>query len=309
MGKKELQDKIRKLVKEKHAILLAHNYQRAEIQEIADLTGDSYELSVKASKTNADIIVFCGVRFMAESAKILSPDKTVLLPNANAGCPMADMITAQQLEELKSQYPDAYVVSYVNTNADVKALSDVCCTSSNAVNIVKAVPVQKVIFVPDKNLGSYVKKFVDKDMIIWNGYCPTHHHIYPEEIKLLKEKYPDAPFVCHPECRPEVVELADKVASTSGILKFARDDPHQRFIIGTEEGIMYQLKKNNPDKEFILASHGFICPNMKRTRLEDIVLSLEKNQYEIRLLPAIIEKARLPLERMIEFSTVTAQKT
>jgi len=303
MDIKELQKTVRKLLKEKNAILLAHNYQRAEIQEIADLTGDSYELSVKASRTDADIIVFCGVRFMAESAKILSPEKTVLLPNANAGCPMADMITAQQLERLKSQYPEAYVVSYVNTNADVKALSDVCCTSSNAVNIVKAVPARKVIFVPDKNLGSYVKKFVDKDMIIWNGYCPTHHHIYPEEIIPLKQKYTDAPFVCHPECRPEVVELADKVTSTSGIIKFAKEDAHKQFIIGTEEGILYQLKKNNPEKDFILASHGFICPNMKRTRLEDVILALEKNQYEINLSPAIIERARVPLERMIEMTT------
>ncbi|MCL4467498.1 MAG: quinolinate synthase NadA [Deltaproteobacteria bacterium] len=308
MEKKELQDQIRRLVKEKNAILIAHNYQREEIQEIADLTGDSYELSVKASRTDADIIVFCGVRFMAESAKILSPGKTVLLPNAGAGCPMADMITAQQLEGLRSQYPDAYVVSYVNTNADVKALSDVCCTSSNAVTIVRAVPAKKVIFVPDKNLGSYVKKFSDKDMIIWNGYCPTHHHIYPEEIKLLKEKYPDAPFVCHPECRPDVVELADKVTSTSGIIKFTKEDPHHRFIIGTEEGIMYQLRKNSPEKEFILASNGFICPNMKKTRLEDIVLALEKKQYEITLSPAIIEKARLPLERMIEVGAVPAAK-
>lgn len=305
---KELQKKVRKLVKEKNAILLAHNYQRAEIQEIADLTGDSYELSVRASKTDADIIVFCGVRFMAESAKILSPDKTVLLPNANAGCPMADMITAQQLAGLKSQYPEAYVVSYVNTNADVKALSDVCCTSSNAVNIVKAVPARKVIFVPDKNLGSYVKRFVEKDMIIWNGYCPTHHHIYPEEIIPLKEKYPDAPFVCHPECRPEVIELADKVTSTSGIIRFTKDDAHNQFIIGTEEGIMYQLRKNSPGKEFILASNGFICPNMKRTRLEDVVLALEKNQYEIKLSPVIIEKARLPLERMIEMASTTGIK-
>ena len=308
MEKKELQKHIRGLVKEKHAILLAHNYQRAEIQEIADLTGDSYELSVKASKTDADIIVFCGVRFMAESAKILSPGKTVLLPNVNAGCPMADMITAQQLEGLKSRYPDATVVSYVNTNADVKALSDVCCTSSNAVNIVRAVPAKQVIFVPDKNLGNYVKKFVDKDMIIWNGYCPTHHHIYPEEIKRLKEKYPDAPFVCHPECRPEVVGLADKVTSTSGIIKFTKEDPHKQFIIGTEEGIMYQLRKNSPEKEFILASNGFICPNMKRTRLEDIVLALEKNQFEINLSPGIIEKAKVPLERMIEMGAVPVLK-
>lgn len=308
MEKKELQEKVRRLVKEKNAILLAHNYQRAEIQEIADLTGDSYELSVKASKTDADIIVFCGVRFMAESAKILSPGKTVLLPNANAGCPMADMISAEELERLKSQYPDAYVVSYVNTNADVKALSDVCCTSSNAVNIVKAAPAKKVIFVPDKNLGSYVKQFVDKDMIIWNGYCPTHHHIYPEEINILKQNHPDALFICHPECRPEVVELADKVTSTSGIIRFAKEDPHKKFIIGTEEGIMYQLRKNNPEKEFILASNGFICPNMKRTMLEDVVLALEKNQYEINLSPAIIEKARIPLERMIQMSAAVLQK-
>lgn len=303
MEKRELQDRIRILVKEKNAILLAHNYQRAEIQEIADLTGDSYELSVKASKTDAGIIVFCGVRFMAESAKILSPGKTVLLPNAHAGCPMADMITPQELEKLRGEHPDAFVVSYVNTNAGVKALSDVCCTSSNAVNIVKSVPANKVIFVPDKNLGNYVKQFVDKEMIIWNGYCPTHHHIHPEEITLLKQHYPDALFLCHPECRPEVVALADKVTSTSGIIKFAKEDPHKRFIIGTEEGILYQLRKNNPEKEFILASNGFICPNMKRTRLEDIALALEKNQHEITLSPAVIEKARIPLERMIEMSS------
>ncbi|MGB9735368.1 MAG: quinolinate synthase NadA [bacterium] len=305
---RELQKIVRRLLKEKHAILLAHNYQRAEIQEIADLTGDSYELSVKASRTDADIIVFCGVRFMAETAKILSPDKVVLLPNEYAGCPMADMITVQQLERLKNEYPDAYVVSYVNTNADVKALSDVCCTSSNAVNIVKAVPSHKVIFIPDKNLGNYVKRFVDKDMIIWNGYCPTHHHIYPEEIIPLKEKYPDALFVCHPECRPEVVELADKVTSTSGIIKFTKEDSHKAFIIGTEEGILYQLKKNSPEKEFIIASHGLVCPNMKRTRLEDVVLALEKNQHEIKLSPAIIERARLPLERMIEISQASMLK-
>ncbi len=308
MEKKELQDSIRRLVKEKNAVLLAHNYQRAEIQEIADLTGDSYELSVKASKTNADIIVFCGVRFMAESAKILSPGKKVLLPNANAGCPMADMISAEELERLKSLYPDAFVVGYVNTNADVKALTDVCCTSSNAVNIVKAAPSDKIIFIPDKNLGSYVKKFVDKEMIIWNGYCPTHHHIYPEEINILKHENPDAIFVCHPECRPEVVDLADKVTSTSGIIRFTKEDPHKKFIIGTEEGIMYQLRKNSPEKEFILASNGFICPNMKRTMLEDVLLALEKNRYEINLSPAIIEKARLPLERMIQMSTAVVQK-
>ncbi len=302
MEYRELQNRIRELVKEKNALLLAHNYQRAEIQEIADLTGDSYELSVKASKTEAAIIVFCGVRFMAESAKILSPGKTVLLPNAHAGCPMADMITAPQVEALRAQYPDAAVVSYVNTNAEVKALSDVCCTSSNAVNIVRAVPAKKVIFIPDKNLGSYVKTFVDKEMIIWDGYCPTHHHVYPEEIKRLREHYPDAPFVCHPECRPDVVALADRVTSTSGIIRFTREDAHRRFIVGTEEGILYQLRKNTPDKEFILASHGFICPNMKRTRLEDILLALEKRQEEIQLPPAIIEKARLPLERMIEMS-------
>ncbi len=308
MEKRGLQDRIRRLVKEKNAVLLAHNYQRAEIQEIADLTGDSYELSVKASKTDAGIIVFCGVRFMAESAKILSPGKTVLLPNAHAGCPMADMITSQELEKLRGDYPGAFVVSYVNTNAGVKALSDVCCTSSNAVNIVKSVPANKVIFVPDKNLGNYVKQFVDKEMIIWNGYCPTHHHIHPEEIALLKQRYPDALFLCHPECRPEVVALADKVTSTSGIIKFAKEDPHKRFIIGTEEGILYQLRKNNPEKEFILASNGFICPNMKRTRLEDIVLALEKNQHEITLSPAVIKKARIPLERMIEMSGAVAQK-
>jgi len=305
MEKGKLQYRIRKLLKEKNAVLLAHNYQRAEIQEIADLTGDSYELSVKASKTDAGIIVFSGVRFMAESAKILSPDKTVLLPNNDAECPMADMITAKELERLRLLYPHACIVSYVNTNADIKALSDICCTSSNAVDIVKAAPSKKVIFVPDKNLGNYIKRFVDKNMIIWNGYCPTHHHVYPEEINILKQNHPDALFVCHPECKPEVVELADKVTSTSGIIKFTKEDPHTKFIIGTEKGIMYQLKKYSPLKEFILASNGFICSNMKRTRLEDIVLALEKNRYEIRLSPMVIKKARIPLEKMIEISSAS----
>ncbi|MCL4478931.1 MAG: quinolinate synthase NadA [Deltaproteobacteria bacterium] len=299
MENTQLQNRIRALLKEKRAVMLAHNYQRPEIQDVADFVGDSYELSVKASKTDADIIVFCGVRFMAETAKILSPSKTVLLPNINAGCPMADMITAQELSQLKKSYPDAWVVSYVNTNADVKAMTDVCCTSSNAIDIVKAVPSDRVIFVPDKNLGNYVKKFVKKEMIIWKGYCPTHHHVYPEEIKALKTKYPYAVFVCHPECRPEVVEIADKVASTSGILRFVREDNHGRFIIGTEEGIIHRLKKENPAKEFIIASHGFVCPNMKRTRLGDVLSALEKNQYEITLPEEIIEKARLSLERMI----------
>ncbi|MCL4558932.1 MAG: quinolinate synthase NadA [Deltaproteobacteria bacterium] len=305
---KELQDRIRRLLKEKNAIMLAHNYQRAEIQEIADLTGDSYELSVRASKTDADVIVFCGVRFMAESAKILSPGKTVLLPNADAGCPMADMIDAGELERLKSLHPGACVVSYVNTNADVKALSDVCCTSSNAVDIVRAVPADRVIFVPDKNLGSYVRQFVDKEMIVWDGYCPTHHHVYPEEITLLKQKYPGAPFLCHPECRPEVVGLADRVTSTSGIIRFAREDPHTEFIIGTEEGILYQLRRNSPEKRFILASHGFVCPNMKRTRLEDVAAALEEGRYEIKLSPTTIEKARVPLERMIDMGIAAGQK-
>ncbi len=304
---KELQDRIRGLLKEKNAIMLAHNYQRAEIQEIADLTGDSYELSVRASKTDADVIVFCGVRFMAESAKILSPGKTVLLPNADAGCPMADMIDAGELARLKSLHPGAYVVSYVNTNADVKALSDVCCTSSNAVSIVKAVPAEKVIFVPDKNLGSYVRQFVDKEMIVWDGYCPTHHHVYPEEVALLKQKYPGAPFLCHPECRPEVVGLADRIASTSGIIRYAREDPHTEFIIGTEEGILYQLRRNSPEKRFIPASRGFVCPNMKRTRLEDVAAALEKGRHEIKLSPKTIEKARVPLERMIDMGIAAGQ--
>ncbi len=299
MENTQLQNRIRSLLKEKRAVMLSHNYQRPEIQDVADFVGDSYELSVKASKTDADIIVFCGVRFMAETAKILSPSKTVLLPNINAGCPMADMITAQELSQLKKSYPDAWVVSYVNTSADVKAMTDVCCTSSNAIDIVKAVPSKRVIFVPDKNLGNYVKKFVEKEMIIWKGYCPTHHHVYPDEIKALKTKYPNAVFVCHPECRPEVVEIADKVASTSGILRFVREDNHGRFIIGTEEGIIHRLKKENPTKEFMIASHGFVCPNMKRTSLGDVLSALEKNQYEITLPEEIIEKARLSLERMI----------
>ena len=256
MTMRKLKSDIKKLLKERNAILLAHNYQRDEIQEVADLTGDSLGLSIEASKTEAKAIVFCGVHFMAESASILSPDKAVIFPRMDAGCPMADMITRDGLVKMKEEYPGLPVVTYVNSAADVKAVSDICCTSANAVSIVRSLKdAKRVIMTPDRNLSHYVTRFVkDKEIIAWDGFCPTHERLVPEDILKLKERHPDALFVAHPECRPEVVDLADKVASTSGMYVFCRESAAREFIIGTEMGILWRLKKDNPDKKFYLAS-------------------------------------------------------
>ena len=293
---KAKQKAIKTLLKKKNAVLLAHNYQRDEIQEIADFQGDSLELSVKANKTDADIIVFCGVRFMAESAAIMNPDKTVILPNENAGCPMVDMITAKDIVNLKADYPDAPVVAYVNTSAECKAVSDICCTSANAVKVVNSLSAQRVIMVPDKNLGSYVQRFTDKKIINWPGFCPPHQRTVPEDIKALKEKYPGAVFVAHPESTPETIDAADHVSSTSGMYKFVRESAAKYFIIGTERGIMYKMKKENPDKIFISSNPGLVCPNMKKTHLDDIINSLENMENIIK----IPENVRIPARKSIE---------
>lgn len=290
---------IKDLSKKKNAVLLAHNYQRNEIQEIADFQGDSLELSIKANKTGADIIVFCGVRFMAESAAIMNPDKTVILPNENAGCPMVDMITAKDIVNLKNDNQGAPVVAYVNTSAECKAVSDICCTSANVVKVVNSLPGKKVIMVPDKHLGSYAQKFTDKEIISWPGYCPPHKRTVPADIESLKKKYPGALFVAHPESTPETLDVADHISSTSGMYRFVRESDAKYFIIGTEQGIMYKMRKENPDKVFIPSNKGLICPNMKRTHLEDIINALSNMKNIIEISEDIRLQARKSIENML----------
>ena len=291
---------IRHLLKERNAVLLAHNYMRDDIQEIADITGDSLQLSQEAAKTDADVIVFCGVHFMAESAAILSPGKTVLLPRPDAGCPMADMVDVSGLQELKKRHPGVPVVTYVNSSAAVKAESDICCTSANAVSVVKSLPDQKLIFTPDRNLGRWIARFTpDKEFIHWDGYCPTHERLTAEKVRQIKSEYPDALFICHPECAPEVSALADHVCSTSGMYSYCRKSPAKQFIIGTEAGILYKLRMENPDKEFILASPALICPNMKLTSLDDLLLCLQTMQPVITVTEEVRQKAKAALDRML----------
>ena len=295
----ELQERILELKKKKDAIILGHNYQRKEVQEISDFLGDSYGLSVQASKTNSKIIVFCGVDFMAESAKILNPEKTVLHPNLKAKCPMAAMVDAHSLKELKAEHPGAPVVSYVNTSAEVKAETDICCTSANAVKIVQSLPDRKVIFVPDTNLGLYVQRFVkDKEMILWPGYCPTHVKITKKDLQGLKKLHPEAEILVHPECSPEVIDFADYAFSTEGIIRHVVSSPKKEFIIGTEENMLHRLRKEAPGKIFYAAPNA-TCPNMREISLEDVRDSLMKMQYRVELPADIIRRAKVPLERMI----------
>lgn len=296
-----LSDEILRLKKERNAIILAHNYQIPEVQDAADIVGDSYSLSRHAADTDSDVIVFCGVHFMAESAKILSPDKTVLLPVRDAGCPMADMVTASGLREMKARYPDAAVVCYVNSSAEVKAESDICCTSSNALKVVESLENKQVIFVPDKNLGSYVaSKVRDKEIILWKGFCITHKRVRVEEVQKIRQLHPDAKILMHPECEPEVLKLADFIGSTSEIIRYAGEIPEKNIIIGTEEGVLHLLKKRNPDKNFYLLSTGLICANMKKTRLEDVHKSLLHMQHQIHVDETVRLKAMKALERMLK---------
>ena len=294
-------DKIQELKSKRNAVILAHNYQPGEIQDIADFTGDSLGLSVQASKTDADVIVFCGVLFMAETASILSPQKTVLLPDKNAGCPMADMITAKQLESLKAQHPEALVVCYVNSSADVKALSDYCCTSSNAVKLVDRLPKdKKIIFVPDQHLGKFVEEQTGRWMILWPGFCPTHVRILAQDIETARKLHPDAMVLAHPECGPEVRTMADALLSTGQMLTFAGKSEKKEFIIATEQGILHSLKKRYPDKGFYPASDKAICPNMKKITLEKVLWSLQDMQYVISVPQEVRVKAHRALERMLE---------
>jgi quinolinate synthase len=296
-----LVDKIQELKKQRKAVILAHNYQSGEIQDIADFTGDSLGLSVEASKTNAEVIVFCGVLFMAETASILSPGKTVLLPDKHAGCPMADMITAAQLESLKAQHSQALVVCYVNSSADVKALSDYCCTSSNAVKLVNNLPKdKKIIFVPDQHLGKFVQEQTGRELILWPGFCPTHMRILAEDIKTARKAHPEALVLAHPECGPQVRAAADALLSTSQMITFAGKSDKKEFIIATEEGILHSLRKRYPDKKFYPAGDKAVCPNMKKITLEKVLWSLQDMQYVISVPQAIRVKARRALDRMIE---------
>ncbi len=299
---RDLTGSILNLKERRKAIILAHNYQRGEVQDMADFVGDSLELSRQASKTDAGVIVFCGVHFMAETASILSPDKVVLLPDANAGCPMADMITAEKLKEKKRELPNAEVVCYVNSSADVKAESDICCTSANAVRVIESLESKEILFIPDQYLGEYVSTQTDKKLHLWPGYCPTHMKILPEHITLLRKKYPRARVVVHPECRPDVIALADKALSAGGMIRYARENDFDQMIVGTEIGILHRLKKENPHKEFIPASNKAVCPNMKLITLEKVLWALEEMAPEVRVPEETRLRAKAAVDRMLQVS-------
>lgn len=298
----QLTDRIRKLRKERNAVILAHNYQLGEVQDIADFVGDSLELSQQAARTDAATIIFCGVHFMAETASILCPDKLVLLPVAEAGCPMANMITAEDLRQLKREHPGAVVVCYVNTTAEVKAESDVCCTSANGVQLVQKLGSEEIIFVPDQYLGHYISTQTGEKMILWPGYCPTHVRIQAADIHRVRKVYPRAEVMVHPECRPEVVALADFVYSTGGMIRHAKNTQNRETIIGTEIGIIHRLRKENPEKAFIPLSEQAVCPNMKLIGLENILWSLEEMSPEVKVPENIRVKAKKAVDRMVEVS-------
>ena len=295
----ELVEKISDLKKKRNAVILVHNYQLGEVQDIADFIGDSLELSQNAAKTGADVIVFCGVHFMAETASILCPDKVVLLPDMNAGCPMADMITAERLRAKKKEHPQAVVVCYINSSAEVKAESDICCTSANAVGVVKSLDAGEILFVPDQYLGHYISTRTGKKMILWPGFCPTHVRIKPERIKELRQEYHQAKVVIHPECRPEVIALADEVLSTSGMCRYAQRDEVREMVVGTEMGIIHRLKKENHGKRFIPVSEQAICPNMKLITLEKVLWSLEEMTPEVKVPDEIRLKAIAAVDKML----------
>ncbi|UCD13856.1 MAG: quinolinate synthase NadA [Thermoplasmatales archaeon] len=300
MDKKEIETKIKELKHKLNAVILAHNYQIPDVQDIADFVGDSLGLSMKAMETDAEVIVFCGVDFMAESAKILNPDKIVVHPDKKAQCPMAAMVDVESLGWFKDKNPQAVVVAYVNTTADVKAVTDVCCTSSNAIKVIKSVKEKDVIFIPDTNLGLYVKRFIhDKNLILWPGICPTHHRISEEEILEIKKQHQNAEIIVHPECRPEVIDIADHVFSTQGMVNYVSKADSKEFIIGTEKELCYRLKKENLDKTFYSLKSA-VCPNMKRITLEKVLKSMKSLEPKVELSETTIEKAKLPLQRMID---------
>jgi len=301
MPKQHIIEKIRRLKAERGAIVLAHNYQPPEIQDIADRLGDSLDLSRFAASTAENTIIFCGVHFMAETAAMLAPEKRVILPEPTAGCPMADMMCAEDLVALKKKHPGVVVVSYVNSTAEVKAETDICCTSANAVRVVESVSAGKeIIFGPDKYLGGWVAAQTGRELILWQGYCPTHQKIYPEDISALRAAHPGAVFMVHPEVNPAVASLADAVLGTGGMLRFVEKSAARTFIVGTEVGMVYRLQKEFPGREFIPASKHALCPNMKKITLEKVAISLERLEPVITVPKAIADRARAAIQRMIE---------
>ena len=296
-------ERIKKLKEEKNAIILAHSYQNIEVDEVADFVGDSLYLSRKAKETNADIIIFAGVYFMAQTAKIISPDKKVLLPNLNAGCLMADMINHEQMVNFKMDYPDTPVVCYINSTAEVKAECDICCTSSNALKIVKSLNTNHVLFIPDANLGKWVEKQLDGvEVITYDGNCPVHNNITTEDINTARKNYPNAKILIHPECKPEVSSMGDYVGSTSGIIDYVKNSTHKQFVIVTEKGVADRLKRDYPEKEFILIKNNMLCESMKLTSLDEILYSLEHEVNEITLDEEVIRLSSNCIERMLKVS-------
>ncbi len=299
MKKAETKDKIDRLKRERDAVILAHNYQVGDVQDVADYIGDSLGLSQQAAKVKEEVIVFCGVHFMAETAAILAPKKTVLIPDVKAGCPMADMITAEELREWKRNYPGRKVVCYVNTSAAVKAECDVCCTSANAVNVVNSIGGDEILFAPDKNLAAYAARHTQKKIIPWDGYCYVHNNILVRDVREKKRLYPEAEVWVHPECRPEVIDMADKVLSTGGMVKEGRITAKKDIIIGTEIGIIYRIKKENPTKNFYPVRDRAICSNMKKTNLKKVLRSLEDMVYKVEVPLEISRRARSSIEKMV----------
>lgn len=298
-GFKELQKEVLELKRELNAIIVAHNYQRPEVQDIADFTGDSLELARKCVGIKAEVIVFCGVLFMAETAAILNPGTTVLLSHRDAGCPLADTIDVDSLREWKGRYPKAAVVAYVNTTAAIKAESDICCTSANGVEVVNAIPNEEILFIPDKNLGHYVSTKTDKKLILYPGFCATHDNLSVEEVKAARQRYPQAKVLVHPECRPKVIELADAALSTSQMLRYAKGSNAKIFLIGTEEGMLYPLRKQNPDKEFHLISDSLVCPDMKKTTLETVIETMKARENIVTVPEEIRVRAKKAIDRML----------
>ncbi len=301
MKKEKLIEEINRLRKEKRAVILAHNYQPEEIQDIADFVGDSLELSRKAAEVETDLIVFCGVHFMAETAKILAPHKKVLLPDLRARCPMADMVRADDLRWMKEQYPGKKVVAYVNTTAEVKAETDVCCTSANAVKVVSSLPDEEIIFVPDRNLADYVSQKTGKKLQAWDGYCPIHQDIKPGHIENMKKRHPGAEVWAHPECRPDVLLLADRILSTGQMIKEAPKSEVREIIVATEVGILHRLRKENPGKKFYPAREKAVCKNMKRINLEKVYRALLEEEPEVVVEATVAERARGAIDRMVRF--------
>ncbi|MBI5440438.1 MAG: quinolinate synthase NadA [Deltaproteobacteria bacterium] len=299
MTDEKLARDVRALLKERKGVLLAHNYQRGEVQDVADITGDSLALSMAAAATDARVIVFCGVHFMAESAAILSPEKTVVLPRMDAGCPMADMITADDVRSVREEHPGVPIVTYVNSSAEVKAVSDVCCTSANAIRVTRATGTARVYLAPDQNLAQWVARHTDQEVLYWKGFCPTHHRLRAEHVLAARDAHPGAPFIAHPECRPEVLDLADEVRSTSGMIEYCKEVDARTVIVGTETGLFHRLRKDSPGKEFVAPSEDLVCPNMQLTGLEDVLSALETMENVVTVPEAVRVRAKSALDKML----------